>query len=259
MKLENLLEEEYKNVHADTLTTAKNRKVNTTFQELFAEWYEHFVEDYTDDIDEYHVGYYKISRDAYTLAEYYIEEETFTPEDITDLCSIFNTVHKHTEDATKRSFPYIGCFLSACINTHFEEHFYTKKYVLITEELVVPLINIGMYNKAEITIVGSCNDLIGYKMKKGIITVLGNVKNFLGSRMKGGTIHISGNASQRTGYHMDGGEIKIDGNCGKRIGFEMNAKTFPILIQLTKEYPHDITHLRGHGKIIANEKKIYER
>ncbi len=146
----------------------------------------------------------------------------------------------------------IGPFLSAIINQHNSFKKPKEEYLLLINELNIPISGIAWKNTAHVRVIGNVGNSACYEMTGGSVNIIGNAEDYLGSNVCNGKIRVSGNCGVGCGWEMKNGEITIDGDVDSLIGARMIGGRININGEID-EYPHRLAY-GTTGLIIYNEK-----
>ncbi len=210
MKLDNLLEKEYQNIHNKEISKISHTDNSSAIIEL----YEKFVEN--ENIK-------NNTHDAYLLAKKMIEDFscTYTIEDIT--LASFAIIEDITSNIVDN---YTGIFLTSLIQVHYDRNQTKDSYLLITDPNKRVLHTFGYeLNGPSIQIQGSIGFYLGLRLQSGLITVFGNVSSECGTQMKGGTICLKGDIFGSIGHGMENGTIIVSKNADEYVGTKMRGGT----------------------------------
>ncbi len=196
MKLEKIINEQYKDVESvvvETLKKKNNEQVETLL-EMYTQWLN--ITSLGD----------RMLKKFYEKAHELINEKSssHSQEDITTFSILLDSFEK------ENNFAYSGIFLSALINNHYDRTKTEEEYKLILSHIHTPLHRIGMKtNGAHIFVEGNCGEEVANGMSSGTITLDGNCELGAGYFMKGGTIQVK-NAGAFFGEDMTGGTLICD-------------------------------------------------
>ncbi len=223
MKLDNILETEYKDVMQKDISTISHTDNSSAIKNLFHQF-----------LKEVHFYSNHALTKKNLLAKQMIEafSHEYEKEDITS-CSY------RREDITLASVNIMqelksginvlnGIFLTNLVQVHYEKN--QKKYprrnesyTIITELSDTLLDGFGyQMNGPSVHIQGSVGYYTGYEMINGSIITSGDSFGNLGEHMKGGTIQTQ-EALMQVGEKMENGTIIVSKHCKGPIGMQMNG------------------------------------
>ncbi len=161
----------------------------------------------------------------------------------------------------RSSFHIAGYFLSGLLFRHKQDTKYSGTYQIPIDHFEKPLEFFGLFNNANIHIIGSLGNYAFHSMSEGTVTIEGNTGKNLAVGMRGGSIDVYGNTGDFLGQNMSKGKVTIHGNVGRCVGTDIRGGTLEIKGNYQSLGPaiNYLSPMRCHGTIIHQDKVIFHK
>ena len=227
MKLTDIINEEYQEVKEEQIVLpAKYEETNEVKAILKL-----FEKELCDIEKEKLKGFAPIPSNLYFFLKSSIRTlplKTITPQDITSFLLALKKYNERDSPNSSTLSESPGIFLSALIHEHQRKNNFDGTYIIPTEQLKEKINYLGIYNNANMHIIGSIGSYGFLYMKKGNVIIDGHTEYALGHKMQNGSIQINGNTEDSLCRKMYGGTVIIKGNAGENACSQMSGGTVTI-------------------------------